>query len=305
MARERLPLIPPPQPAWMKAVWAGAAALLAVFVWVETRPPKIPPCDSPAATRGLADLLKELNPDASAAQDLKTLAKTDEAFSCAATVAKPNGEKIPIEYRVTIEDKTPKVEITSGEDALAPPSGDASPADPSAATAPADPPAPAKTAQCLPEEDAQTRIAACGRIAEDKSAKREDRAAAYALRGDAQAEMQRSEPAFADYSAALALLREESAAFAQAARIYVKRGALHAAKGERKQALADFVLAVRTDAKSPEAYEARGCEYAAQGQRAKAESDLAQAKQLGRDAPAPACQAALAALRTKDAKKSK
>jgi len=301
MARERLPLIPPPQPAWIKAVWAGAAALLAAFVWVATRPAPIPPCDSPAATAALAEAVKEVNPDASAARELKTLAKSDEDFSCAASVAKPNGDRIAIEYRVTLEGKVAKVAITSGDEALAPPA-----AEPGAGATPTDPPAPAKTAQCLAEEDAEPRIAACGRIAEDKSARREERATAYALRGDAEAELQKREPAIADYSAALALLREESAAFAQAARIYVKRGALHAAKGERKQALADFVLAVRTDAKSPEAYEARGCEYALQGQRAKAESDLARAKQLGgQDAPGPTCQAALAALATQAAKKNK
>jgi tetratricopeptide (TPR) repeat protein len=300
MARERLPLIPRPRPLWVKALWAGVAALFALFLWIKTRPPEIPACDAAPVRDALAEAVKAINADAGAAQDIKPVAKDDESARCAAAVEKPGGEKVAIEYRVTTDGKTPKVEIMSGDDALAPP---AAPEEASAAAGETASGDPAHGPECLATEDPEARISACGKIIEDGAANREQKATALVSRGDAYAETKDEGHALVDYAAALELLRKDGAQFVKAAQIRLKRGALFAAKGDRKQALAEYVLAVRTDASSADAYAARGCEYATQGTLAKAETDLTKAKSLGHVGPDAACQATLDALRKKPVKK--
>ena len=89
------------------------------------------------------------------------LTSTKEAKACAAVVANSKGVEIQIEYSVTIEDRAPEVEITKGEDSLAPQEGDAS--------APPEAPKPAAEGEgCRPHAEAEARIADCGKIIDDK-----------------------------------------------------------------------------------------------------------------------------------------
>jgi tetratricopeptide (TPR) repeat protein len=298
MAREKPPLIRPPTPLWLKAAWTAAAALVAFFIWMKTRPPETPACDAEVVKSDLGDLVNAAASETLETRAFRTLNAAKELKTCAAVAVRQNVE-IPIEYSVTIGGRAPKVEITSGEDRLAPQEGEAS--------AQAEPAKQAATGgeNCQPGATAEARIADCGKIIDEKDRTAEARAEALTLRGQAYSEGKDWDRALADFTAAIALHSKDGAGFAQESPIYVARAAAYLAKGDHKNALADYTAAVRTDASNGAAYMGRACEWAAAGALAKAEADLKHAETLTKDPPDGACSAALEALRAKPAKPAK
>ncbi len=292
MAREKPPLIRPPTPLWVKGAWIGAAALVALFIWVKTRPPEAPACDADIVKSNLDDLVNAAASETTLrAQALRMVNSTKEAKSCAAVVANSKGVEIPIEYSVTIEDRAPKVEITKGEDRLAPPEAEA----PASAEAPQQ----ATGESCQPGAAAEARIADCGKIIGDKDQSAEARAKALTLRGEAFGEGKDWGKAVADLTAAIALQAKDGGDFAPQSPVYMARAQAYLGKGDPKKALADFTDAVRTDPSNGAALLGRACAWAAAGALAKAEGDLKAAASLTKDAPGSACSAALDALRAK------
>jgi tetratricopeptide (TPR) repeat protein len=298
MARERPPLIRPPTPLWVKAAWTGVAALLALSIWMKTRPPAAPACDAEVVKSDLGDLVNAAASETLETRAFRTLTETKELKTCAAVAVRQNVE-IPIEYSVKIEDRAPKVDITSGEDRLA--QQDAEPA-PAPAQAEAAKPA-AEAENCRAEEDAEARIADCGKIIDDKDRTAEARAEALTLRGQAHGEKKEWDRALADLTAAIALLPKESGA-AQAP-VYLARASAYLGKGDTRDAVADYTAAIRVDASNGAAVLGRACAWAAAGSLANAEADLKRAATLTQDQPDAACSAALAALRAKAAKPAK
>ncbi|ARN81928.1 tetratricopeptide repeat protein [Methylocystis bryophila] len=293
MAREKPPLIRPPTPLWVKGAWTVAAALIAVFIWAKTRPPEAPVCDADIVKSNLNDLVNAAaNETALEARAFRTLSSTSKEKSCAAAVSNSKGVEIPIEYSVTIEDRAPKVEITSGEDRLAPQEADP--------PAQAEAPKPAAEAEnCRAGAEAEARIADCGKIIDDKDKSAEARMEALTLRGQALSEGKDWDKALADFTAAMALQPKDGANLAQQSPIYVARAEAYLGKGDHKKALADFSAAVRTDPSNGAAYLGRACEWVAAGALAKAESDLKTAATLAKDPTDSACSAAFDALRAK------
>jgi len=285
MAREKPPLIRPPTPLWVKAAWTAAAALVAFFIWMKTRPPAAPACDAEVVKSDLGDLVNAAASETLETRAFRTVTDTKELKTCAAVAMRQDVE-IPIEYSVTIEGRAPKVEITSGEDRLAPQEAD----DASKQAA-------AAGDHCQPGAEAQARIADCGKIIDDKDRTAEARAEALTLRGQAYSEGKDWDPALADLTAAIALHSKDGAGSAGLSPIYLARAAAYLGKGDHKDALADFSAAIRTDASNGAAYLGRACEWAAAGSLANAEADLKRAAPLTKDQPDAACSAALEALR--------
>jgi tetratricopeptide (TPR) repeat protein len=297
MAREKPPLIRPPAPLWVKAAWTGAAVLIAFFIWMKTRPPAAPPCDAEAVKSDLGDLVNAAASETLETRAFRTLTDTKDLKTCAAVAVRQNVE-IPIEYSVRIEDRAPKVDITSGEDRLAQQEEEAQ--------APADAAKPAAGGEnCRPGAEAEARIADCGKIIDDKDRTPEARTEALALRGQAYSEGKDWDRALADFTAAIALPSKGGADFAGQSPIYVARAAAYLGKGDHRNALADFTAAIRTDTANGAAYLGRACEWAAAGALAKAEADLKRAETLTKDPPDAACGAALEALRAKPARAAK
>ena len=285
MAREKPPLIRPPTPLWVKAAWTAAAALVAFFIWMKTRPPAAPACDAEVVKSDLGDLVNAAASETLETRAFRTVTDTKELKTCAAVAMRQDVE-IPIEYSVTIEGRAPKVEITSGEDRLAPQEAD----DASKQAA-------AAGDHSQPGAEAQARIADCGKIIDDKDRTAEARADALTLRGQAYSEGKNWEPALADLTAAIALHSKDGAGSAGLSPIYLARAAAYLGKGDHKDALADFSAAIRTDASNGAAYLGRACEWAAAGSLTNAEADLKRAATLTKDQPDGACSAALEALR--------
>ena len=297
MAREKPPLIRPPTPLWVKAAWTAAAALVAFFIWMKTRPPEAPACEAEVVKSDLGDLVNAAASETLETRAFRTLNATKELKTCAAVAVRQNVE-IPLEYSVTIEDRAPKVEITSGEDRLAQQEAEA--------PAQADPAKQAAIGEnCQPGAETEARIADCGKIIDDKDRTAEARAEALALRGRAYSEGKDWDRALADFTAAIALHSKDGAGAAGQSPIYVARAAAYLGKGDHKDALADFSAAIRTDASNGAALLGRACEWAAAGSLANAEADLKHAAALTKDQPDAACSAALEALRAKPAKTAK
>lgn len=297
MARERPPLIRPPTPLWVKAAWTGAAALLALFIWIKTRPPAAPACDAEVVKSDLGDLVNAAAGETLETRAFSTLTETTELKTCAAVAVRQNVE-IPIEYSVTIEDRAPKVDITSGEDRLAQQDAEA-PAQ-AEATKPA-----SQEEHCRAEAEPEASIADCGKIIDDKDLSTEERAKALSLRGQAYGEKKDWQRALADLTAAIALLTKDGAGSAAQSPIYLARAAAYLGKGDARDALADYTAAIRTDAANGPAYLGRACQWAAAGSLANAEADLKRAAALTQSQPDAACSAALEALRAKPAKTAK
>ena len=295
MARERPPLIRPPTPLWVKAAWTGAAALLALFIWMKTRPPAAPACDAEVVKSDLGDLVNAAASETLETRAFRTLTETKELKTCAAVAVRQNVE-IPLEYSVKIEDRAPKVDITSGEDRLA--QQDAEPPAQAEAAKPA-----SEEEHCQAEAEAEARIADCGKIIDDKERTAEARAVALTLRGQAYGEKKDWERALADLTAAIALLPKEAAA-AQAP-LYLARAGAYLGKGDTRNAVADYTAAIRVDASNGAAALGRACAWAAAGSLVNAEADLKRAAALTQDQPDAACNAALAALRAKSTKPAK
>lgn len=294
MARERPPLIRPPTPLWVKAAWTGAAALLALFIWMKTRPPAAPACDAEVVKSDLGDLVNAAAGETLETRAFRTLTETKELKTCAAVAVRQNIE-IPIEYSVKIEDRAPKVDITSGEDRLAQQDADA-PAQAEAAK-------PASEAgNCRAEAEAEARIADCGKIIDDKEKTAEARAEALSLRGQAYGEKKEWDRALADLTAAIALLPGVGAGAAAQSPLYLARAAAYLAKSNARDAVADYTSVIRLDPANGAAVLGRACAWAAAGSLANAEADLKRAAALTQDQPDAACSAALAALRAKSAK---
>src|SRR5208283_5565328 len=251
MAREKPPLIRPPTPLWVKAAWTAAAALVAFFIWMKTRPPAAPACDAEVVKSDLGDLVNAAASETLETRAFRTVTDTKELKTCAAVALRQDVE-IPIEYSLTIEGRAPKVEITSGEDRLAPQEAD----DASKQAA-------AAGDHCQPGAEAQARIADCGKIIDDKDRTAEARADALTLRGQAYSEGKDWDPALADLTAAIALHSKDGAGSAGLSPIYLARAAANLGKGDHKDALADFSAAIRTDASNGAAYLGRACEWAA------------------------------------------
>ncbi len=296
MAREKPPLIRPPTPLWVKAAWTAAAALIAVFIWMKTRPPAAPACDAEVVKSDLGDLVNAAASETLETRAFRTVTDTKELKTCAAVAMRQDVE-IPIEYSVTIEARAPKVEITSGEDRLAPPEAEA-PADAGKQAA-------AGGENCQPGAEAEKRIADCGKIIDDKDRTAEARAEALTLRGQAYSEGKDWDPALADLTAAIALHSKDAAGSTGLSPIYLARAAAYLGKGDHKDALADFSAAIRTDASNGAALLGRACEWATAGSLANAEADLKRAATLTKDQPDAACGAALEALRAKPGKPAK
>jgi tetratricopeptide (TPR) repeat protein len=296
MAREKPPLIRPPTPLWVKAAWTAAAALIALFIWMKTRPPAAPACDAEVVKSDLGDLVNAAASETLETRAFRTVTETKELKTCAAVAMRQDVE-IPIEYSVTIEGRAPKVEITSGEDRLAPPEAEA-PADAGKQAA-------AGGENCQPGAEAEKRIADCGKIIDDKDRPAEARAEALTLRGQAYSEGKDWDPALADLTAAIALHSKDGAGSAGLSSIYLARAAAYLGKGDHKDALADFSAAIRTDASNGAALLGRACEWAAAGSLANAEADLKRAAALTKDQPDAPCSAAIDALRVKAAQPAK
>ena len=298
MAREKPPLIRPPTPLWVKAAWTAAAALIAVFIWMKTRPPAAPACDAEVVKSDLGDLVNAAASETLETRAFRTVTDTKELKTCAAVAMRQDVE-IPIEYSVTIEGRAPKVEITSGEDRLAPQEAEAPQADAAKASRRTE----EKTASRGAE--AEARIADCGKIIDDKDRTAEARAEALTLRGQAYSEGKDWDPALADLTAAIALHSKDAAGSTGLSPIYLARAAAYLGKGDHKDALADFSAAIRTDASNGAALLGRACEWATAGSLANAEADLKRAATLTKDQPDAACGAALEALRAKPGKPAK
>jgi tetratricopeptide (TPR) repeat protein len=296
MAREKPPLIRPPTPLWVKAAWTAAAALIALFIWMKTRPPAAPACDAEVVKSDLGDLVNAAASETLETRAFRTVTETKELKTCAAVAMRQDVE-IPIEYSVTIEGRAPKVEITSGEDRLAPPEAEA-PADAGKQAA-------AGGENCQPGAEAEKRIADCGKIIDDKDRPAEARAEALTLRGQAYSEGKDWDPALADLTAAIALHSKDGAGSAGLSSIYLARAAAYLGKGDHKDALADFSASIRTDASNGAALLGRACEWATAGSLANAEADLKRAATLTKDQPDAACSAALEALRAQPGKPAK
>ena len=222
MAREKPPLIRPPAPLWVKAAWTGAAALIALFIWMKTRPPAAPACDAEVVKSDLGDLVNAAASETLETRAFRTLTDTKDLKTCAAVAVRQNVE-IPIEYSVRIEDRAPKVDITGGEDRLAQ----------QEAEAPADPAKPATEGEnCRPGAEAEARIADCGKIIDDKERSPEARAEALTLRGQAYSEGKDWDRALADFTAAIALPSKGGADFAGQSPIYVARATAYLGKGD-------------------------------------------------------------------------
>jgi len=297
MAREKPPLIRAPTPLWVRAAWTGAAALVALFIWMKTRPPAAPACDAEAVKSDLGDLVNAAAGETLETRAFRTVTDTKDLKTCVAVAVRQNVE-IPIEYSVRIEDRAPKVDITSGEDRLA--QQDAEPAAQADAAKPA-----AEGEKCRAGAEAEARIADCGKIIDDKDKSAGARSEALMLRGQAYSEEKDWDRALADFTAAIALRSKESAGSAGQSPAYLARAAAYIGKGDRKDALADYTAAIRTDASSGAAFLGRACEWAAAGSLANAEADLKRAETLTKDPPDAACSAALEALRAKPAKPAK
>jgi tetratricopeptide (TPR) repeat protein len=294
MARERPPLIRPPTPLWMKAAWTGAAALLALFIWMKTRPPAAPACDAEVVKSDLGDLVNAAAGETLETRAFRTLTETKELKTCAAVAVRQNVE-IPLEYSVKIEDRAPKVDITSGEDRLA-----QQDPEPAAEAKPA-----AEEVHCQAEAEPETRIAECGKIIDDKERTAEARSVALTLRGQAYGEKKEWERALADLTAAIALLPGVGAGAAAQSPLYLARAAAYLAKSDARDAVADYTAVIRLDPANGAAVLGRACAWAAGGSLANAEADLKRAAALTQDQPDAACGAALAALRAKPAKPAK
>ena len=293
MAREKPPLIRPPTPLWVRAAWTGAAALVALFIWMKTRPPAAPACDAEAVKSDLGDLVNAAAGETLETRAFRTVTDTQDLKTCAAVAVRQNVE-IPLAYSVKIEDRAPKVEITSGEDRLAQPEAEAQTGN-----------QPARGENCRPEAEAEARIADCGKIIDDKDRPAEARAEALTLRGQAYSEAKDWDRALADFTAAVALHSQESAGSTGQSPLYLARAAAYLGKGDHKDALSDYAAAIRADASNGAAYLGRACAWAAAGSLANAEADLKRAETLTKDPPDAACSAALEALRARTTKPAK
>ena len=167
-----------------------------------------------------------------------------------------------------IEDRAPKVDITSGEDRLAP-AGRATRRRAEAAK-------PASEAgNCRAEAEAEARIADCGKIIDDKEKTAEARAEALTLRGQAYGEKKEWDRALADLTAAIALLPKDGAAPQRSRPVYLARAAAYLGKGDARDARGR--LHGRRSAPTPSngaALLGRACAWAAAGSLANAEADL-------------------------------
>jgi tetratricopeptide (TPR) repeat protein len=149
-----------------------------------------------------------------------------------------------------------------------------------------------RLSDCKQRTVGEVRIAACSEVIELKTTPPEALAEAYRIRADAYSERAHHKEAVADYTQAIRLKADDSAAyygrgaarlalkdvdgaiddFTQASRynaasagLYVARGYAELVKGATGEAVADFTVAIRLDPKNAGAFNNRGLAYRKKG----------------------------------------
>ena len=149
-----------------------------------------------------------------------------------------------------------------------------------------------RLSDCKQSTVGEVRIAACSEVIGTKTTPPEALAEAYRIRADAYSERAHHKEAVADYTQAIRLKADDSAAyygrgaarlalkdvdgaiddFTQASRynaasagLYVARGYAELVKGATGEAVADFTVAIRLDPKNAGAFNNRGLAYRKKG----------------------------------------
>jgi hypothetical protein len=306
-----IPDAPPAKPRRVMPYWAlAAAAAIAIVLglaklygrFVEDG---LPGCDSPAAVETALNGLKPQHRDfvgSSTLQDIRALSSGQGERSCAASLVSTTGDRpaIALEYRVFLEDKAVRAEITKADF----PPVSKTPV-PTAQSRPSKAPASEARSAASPlraggdpeAEDCQLKgepdrvIAACSRLLArdplDNVLRRDSfrsRGVAYYRHGD--------------YDRALADLAESIRLAPGVAGLYGDQANIYYFKRDYSRAIADYDKALQLDPNDALAYNNRGCAWVAVGSLAAAEADFNRARQHGVADPGGACKSALVSLRS-------
>ena len=285
----------PPRGAF--PLWALAAAALAAIViglaqlYGRFVGEALPGCDQPAAIQSALSSLKPQHEEFAAPatlRDVRALSSGRSERSCAASLVSATGNRpaVALEYRVFLQDKAVRAEISKAE---FPPATKAplttAPKPPAAASADADAEA------CRLKGEPDQVIAACSRLLArdtlDGVLRRDafrSRGVAYYRRGD--------------YDRALADLAESIRLAPDVAGLYGDQANIYYFKRDYSRAIAGYDQALRLDPSDALAYNNRGCAWVALGSLAAAEADFTRARQHGVADPGGACKAGLVSLRS-------
>ena len=291
---------------WVLAAAAGTAIVLGLAkLYGHFVDDGLPGCDSPAAIETALNRLKPQHEDfvgSATLQDIRPLSSGQGERSCAASLVSTTGDRPPIalEYRVFLEDKAVRAEITKADfppvpktpvptaqsrSSKAPASGTPSPASPQRPGG--DPEAEA----CQLRGEPDQVIAACSRLlardALDSVLRRDafrSRGVAYYRRGD--------------YDRALADLAESIRLAPGVAGLYGDQANVYYFKRDYSRAISGYDKALQLDPNDALAYNNRGCAWVAVGSLAAAEADFSRARQHGVADPGGACKSALVSLRS-------
>jgi tetratricopeptide repeat protein len=300
---------PRPRSAWLPWALSVAVAIAIVLGLVRLYgrfvDDGLPGCDSPAAIETALNRLKPQHEDfigSATLQDIRPLSSGQGERSCAASLVSTTGDRPPIalEYRVFLEDKAVRAEITKADfppvpktpvptaqsrPPKAPASGTPSPASPQRPGG--DPEAEA----CQLRGEPDQVIAACSRLlardALDSVLRRDafrSRGVAYYRRGD--------------YDRALADLAESIRLAPGVAGLYGDQANVYYFKRDYSRAISGYDKALELDPSDALAYNNRGCAWVAVGSLAAAEADFNRARQHGVADPGGACKSALVSLRS-------
>ena len=292
-------------PRWVLATAAGIALVLGLAkLYGRFVDDGLPGCDSPAAIETALSRLKPQHEDfvgSATLQDIRALSSGQGERFCAASLVSTTGDRpaIALEYRVFLEDKAVRAEITKADFPPVPkapvPTAQSRPSQapasqahsPASARPSGDPDADA----CQLKGEPDPVITACSRLlardALDSLLRRDafrSRGVAYYRRGD--------------YDRALADLAESIRLAPSVAGLYGDQANVYYFKRDFSRAIAGYDKALQLDPNDALAYNNRGCAWVAVGSLAAAEADFNRARQHGVADPGGACKSALVSLRS-------